>query len=186
MGRRWDLSIMFAFAALLLCGEAAQATSSYKQVCLLRCRLHLQLCLTPSNLSSHNSGAIADEAEETTCSDSCTETFVPCQDRCEKMTSASARAQCMGECTGGLSTCAQGCFQSKKGCNAADSACEAGCNAIPDCTPANAATCGFGNVCFQNRCMIACKTNQDCKTLTRSTDAVCQTAGPQKGQCFLE
>jgi hypothetical protein len=181
MGRRWDLSIMFAFAALLLCGEVAQATSSYKQVCLLRCRLHLQLCLTPSNLSSRN----ADEEEQTTCNDSCVETLFPCRDQCATITSPSKRADCNGECTAGLSTCARGCSESKQACNATDLACENGCNAIPDCTPANAGTCGFGNVCFQNRCMIACKTNQDCKTLMRSTDAVCQSAGPAKGQCFL-
>jgi hypothetical protein len=49
---------------------------------------------------------------------------------------------------------------------------------MPDWRSGNTAACGFGEACFQNRCVLRLQKHQLRATLMRSADAVCQTARP--------
>jgi hypothetical protein len=169
-------STILLLAALSLTTLAASPLHALnlKHECQLKCAVgnimcqgnfppNVNSCLTDCSVSGNTTGM--DELRA--CIASCS--------------SAGCVQQCNSAHQASFATCSQGCMSNDQ-CTGRYFDCLRTCNSKPECT--QNFDCAK-NICNKGVCVLACKTNQECKGRLHSDDAVCLTVGQSKGTCAL-
>jgi hypothetical protein len=167
--------LLVLFVIIILNLNVRAHAINAKSLCKTKCEISHVMCLGNSTFNAPGSNE---------CRNNCNVSSFSCINSCKLPALNITDPICAEDCRVDHASCYLGCGTSERICDSVYLDCLGGCDSRPECT--SGTDCKPNGACDNHICVLACKSDQDCRSWLRTPYAGCIRSGPRKGVCMAE